>query len=186
MPTTGFERTLPVAFNGCTCSCHVMPGVYHVAPCCYPIPREPEVLLDPTPWLEVNKRTREATRHATPTRERTWSPRPLFAQEKSDYPWEALSEAQLYRYSVRRALAVVQQRGYNYHFPWPPPWGYYVDNPSLGWDSLRRMQAVVDTQKILHERFHIAGTYDQRDVALYDATRAFYEYTDPFGAKTYA
>ena len=27
---------------------------------------------------------------------------------------------------------------------------------------------------------------DDLEIAVYDSTRAYYEYTDPFGAKTYA
>lgn len=30
------EYDLPPAYNGCHCSCHVWPGVSHVAPCCSP------------------------------------------------------------------------------------------------------------------------------------------------------
>lgn len=66
-----------------------------------------------------------------------------------------------------------------------PHHGYYSRNPeALNWDSLRRSQAVTETQQRL-------SSVDRRDrgaleIAVYDATRAYYEYTDPFGAKTYA
>ena len=83
---------------------------------------------------------------------------------------------------MRRALGVMIQRGFrDSPVTFPPVWGYYVAHgePSTS----RKLTDIVETQKILHERFHVAGTYDQRDVALYDATRAFYEYTDPFGVK---
>lgn len=29
---------LPTAFGNCHCPCHLMPGVNHVAPCCYNMP----------------------------------------------------------------------------------------------------------------------------------------------------
>jgi hypothetical protein len=28
--------SLPMAFGGCTCDCHRIPGVLHVMACCYP------------------------------------------------------------------------------------------------------------------------------------------------------
>lgn len=144
-----------------------------------------EAVLDPNPWLDVDKHTRAARHLPHPQRSSLWRPREGYEQDPEKYSWETLSYPKD-RYAVRRAMAAMSQRGYRQTpIAFPPPWGYYVTNPDAAVPG-NRMQAVVDTQKILHERFHVSGTYDQRDVALYDAVRAFYEYTDPFGVKTYA
>lgn len=39
IPVSGpLPPSLPVAFGNCNCSCHTVPGVNHVAPCCYNMP----------------------------------------------------------------------------------------------------------------------------------------------------
>jgi len=30
------KRRLPPAYGGCTCSCHRVLGIVHIAPCCHP------------------------------------------------------------------------------------------------------------------------------------------------------
>lgn len=40
-PLGGKHEDLPQAFNGCTCSCHRVPGVLHVRACCSPTTRNP-------------------------------------------------------------------------------------------------------------------------------------------------
>jgi hypothetical protein len=37
MTTARDLKGLPAAYGGCTCSCHRVPGVMHVAPCCKPV-----------------------------------------------------------------------------------------------------------------------------------------------------
>jgi hypothetical protein len=140
-----------------------------------------EPRLDPNPWQSVDARTRAATRRGTPDRHSVWRPREGFEQDHRKYPWQALSSPND-SYPVRRAMAAMSVYGYRDHpATFPPVWGYYVAHGSPS--STRKLIDVVETQKALAIR---AATYDQRDVRLYDAKRAFYEYTDPFGAKTYA
>lgn len=40
---------LPLAHGGCTCECHVMPGVKHVAACCFPMSGEKMPPWSPLP-----------------------------------------------------------------------------------------------------------------------------------------
>lgn len=139
---------------------------------------------DPAPWVEVDRHTRAHTRYSSPRRERKWDPRGGYWQDPSLYPDEALADMRL-SYPVRRAMIAVNRYGYrDVPITFPPVWGYYVTNLGVAATTIeQKMIDVVETQKALSIR---AATFDQRDVRLYDATRAFYEYTDPFGAKTYA
>lgn len=92
-------------------------------------------------------------------------------------------------YPVRRGLEAANrasaEAGYNYVRTDTPPFGYYVTNRDAeSWDSLRRSQAVTETQqKLATVSVCMKNEYE---TAVYDAARAYYEYTDPFGAKTYA
>jgi hypothetical protein len=94
-----------------------------------------------------------------------------------------------YSYPVRRGIEAANRAseaaGYNYTRTSPPPFGYYVTNRDAeGWDSLRRSQAVTETQQKLSTVS--VCMKNEFETATYDAARAYFEYTDPFGAKTYA
>lgn len=92
-------------------------------------------------------------------------------------------------YPIRKAIAAANEAsvsaGYHGGRTSEPPFGYYVTNrDAVTWDALRRSQAVTETQ----QKLSTVSVCDRNgfETAVYDATRAFYEYTDPFGAKTYA
>jgi hypothetical protein len=43
---TESDEWLPEAYGGCTCMCHTVQGVYHVAPCCYPDDEQDEWIVE--------------------------------------------------------------------------------------------------------------------------------------------
>lgn len=54
VPGIELYECLPVAYGGCTCSCHTNGGVFHVMPCCYPfVDTNPP--CDGSGWVEYSE-----------------------------------------------------------------------------------------------------------------------------------
>lgn len=92
-------------------------------------------------------------------------------------------------YPVRKGLEAANRAsavaGYKTVRTTPPPFGYYVTNEgAVNWDGLRRSQAVTETQQQLATVS--SGMRNEYETAVYDAARAFYEYTNPSGAKVHS
>jgi len=45
------EKGLPPAYGGCTCSCHCVPGIMHIAACCHPGPGDLDLHITKE-WFE--------------------------------------------------------------------------------------------------------------------------------------
>lgn len=92
-------------------------------------------------------------------------------------------------YPVRKVMAAANEAivaaGYSGGRTSKPLFGYYVTNrDAVTWDAVRRSQTVTETQ----QKLSTVSVCDRNgyETAVGAATRAYYKYTDPFGAKTYA